>query len=133
MYLLFKCYCSNYRTFLLCSISFLRRQNTNLSRILLTISFFSFTFSLFAGLKKFLAQYPSIFLIEGDHVVVNNFEKPTKDDTYGTIGTRDYIQESKDYFKHKLLQYGIGTEVPIKSLLGHRSQASPQIRHISGI
>lgn len=28
--------------------------------------------------------------------------------------------------------YGIGTEVPIKCLLGHRSQASPQIRHISG-
>lgn len=79
-----------------------------------------------------MAQYPSIFQIEGDHVEVNCFEKPTKDDTYGSIGTRDYIQESKDYFKHKLLQYGIGTEVPIKSLLGHRSQASPQIRHISG-
>lgn len=45
---------------------------------------------------------------------------------------RDYIQQSVDYFKHKLLQYGIGTEVPIKCLLGHRSQASPQIRHISG-
>lgn len=50
----------------------------------------------------------------------------------GGIGSRDYIQESKDYFKHKLLQYGIGTEVPIKCLLGHRSQASPQVRHISG-
>lgn len=45
---------------------------------------------------------------------------------------RDYIQQAVDYFKHKLLQYGIGTEVPIKCLLGHRSQASPQIRHISG-
>ena len=28
--------------------------------------------------------------------------------------------------------YGPGTEVPIKSLLGHRSQAPPEVRHISG-
>lgn len=83
------------------------------------------------GLKKFLAQYPAIFVIDGDHVLVNSYEKSASNDVLGG-GTRDYIQESKDYFKHKLLQYGIGTEVPIKSLLGHRSQASPQIRHISG-
>lgn len=83
------------------------------------------------GLKKFLAQYPAIFIIDGDHVLVNSYEKSTSNDVLGG-GTRDYIQESKDYFKHKLLQYGLGTEVPIKSLLGHRSQASPQIRHISG-
>lgn len=82
-------------------------------------------------MKKFLAQYPAIFVIDGDHVLVNSFEKSASNDMLGG-GTRDYIQESKDYFKHKLLQYGIGTEVPIKSLLGHRSQASPQIRHISG-
>lgn len=82
-------------------------------------------------MKKFLAQYPAIFVIDGDHVLVNSYEKSTSNDLLGG-GTRDYIQESKDYFKHKLLQYGIGTEVPIKSLLGHRSQASPQIRHISG-
>lgn len=88
-------------------------------------------FSFWIGLKKFLAQYPAIFVIDGDHVLVNSYEKSTSNDLLGG-GTRDYIQESKDYFKHKLLQYGIGTEVPIKSLLGHRSQASPQIRHISG-
>ena len=29
-------------------------------------------------------------------------------------------------------KYGIGTEVPIKSLLGHRSQAPPEVRHVSG-
>lgn len=89
------------------------------------------SFLLDAGLKKFLAQYPAIFIIDGDHVLVNSYEKSAANDMLGG-GTRDYIQESKDYFKHKLLQYGIGTEVPIKSLLGHRSQASPQIRHISG-
>jgi exonuclease 3'-5' domain-containing protein 1 len=49
-----------------------------------------------------------------------------------SAGRKDYIQEAKDYFSHKLIQYGAGTEVPIKSLLGHRSQASPQVRHISG-
>ena len=29
---------------------------------------------------------------------------------------------------HHLRQYGAGTEVPIKSLLGHRSQAPPEVR-----
>lgn len=37
-----------------------------------------------------------------------------------------------DYFAEKLAQYGEGTEVPIRSLLGHRSQASPEVRHVSG-
>lgn len=89
---------------------------------------------LFLGLKKFLAQYPALFLIDGDYVRTNSYQSSTVDDTSGggTGCTRDYIQEAKEYFKHKLLQYGIGTEVPIKSLLGHRSQASPQVRHISG-
>jgi exonuclease 3'-5' domain-containing protein 1 len=87
-----------------------------------------------AGLKKFLAQYPSLFLIDGDYVHVNSYSSSPHDEEAGSGvgGKRDYIEEAKQYFKHKLLQYGIGTEVPIKSLLGHRSQASPQVRHISG-
>ncbi|CAD7077261.1 unnamed protein product [Hermetia illucens] len=87
-----------------------------------------------SGLKKFLAQYPSLFLINGDYVHVNSYQSNSSDDPNGVYGggKRDYIQESKDYFKNKMLQYGAGTEVPIKSLLGHRSQASPQVRHISG-
>ena len=36
------------------------------------------------------------------------------------------------YFAARLDQYGPGTEVPIKSLLGHRSQAPPEVRHVSG-
>lgn len=65
---------------------------------------------------------------------MNSFQASETSDSQGNCGSgkRDYIQESKDYFKHKLLQYGLGTEVPIKCLLGHRSQASPQVRHISG-
>ena len=35
-------------------------------------------------------------------------------------------------FPSNCRQYGAGTEVPIKSLLGHRSQAPPEVRHISG-
>ncbi|KAH8407495.1 hypothetical protein KR222_003261 [Zaprionus bogoriensis] len=84
-----------------------------------------------SGLKKFLAQYPSIFLVDGDYVQVNAYQHSNSDD--GNVGgKRDYIQEAKDYFKNKMLQYGAAAEVPVRSLLGHRSQASPQVRHISG-
>lgn len=88
------------------------------------------------GLKKFLASYPALFYISGDYVHVNTFQIADDCDPNGVCGSaggkRDYIQEAKDYFKHKLLMYGLGTEVPIRSLMGHRSQASPQVRHISG-
>lgn len=40
--------------------------------------------------------------------------------------------QAVEYFSEKLAQYGEGTEVPIRSLLGHRSQASPEVRHVSG-
>lgn len=85
-------------------------------------------------MKKFLLQYPALFLLDGDYVHVNCYQTPGNEDQNGNgmNGKKDYIQEAKDYFRHKLLQYGVGTEVPIKSLLGHRSQASPQVRHISG-
>lgn len=87
----------------------------------------------FPGLKKFLGQYPSLFLVDGDFVHINSFQHAEKEDSTGQYGgRRDYIKEAKEYFKHKMLQYGVGTEVPIKSLLGHRSQAAPQVRHISG-
>ncbi|XP_060660849.1 uncharacterized protein LOC132794418 [Drosophila nasuta] len=84
-----------------------------------------------SGLKKFLAQYPSIFLVDGDYVQVNAYQHSSSDDG-NSGGKRDYIQEAKDYFKNKMLQYGAAAEVPVRSLLGHRSQASPQVRHISG-
>ncbi|KAK7864898.1 hypothetical protein R5R35_001987 [Gryllus longicercus] len=90
-----------------------------------------------SGLKKFLAQYPALFSIDGDHVYVNSFTSVNNENDYkGGIkyvsGKRDYAQEAVQYFCNKLMQYGVGTEVPIKSLLGHRSQASPEVRHISG-
>ncbi|XP_068082363.1 egalitarian protein homolog isoform X2 [Anabrus simplex] len=91
-----------------------------------------------SGLKKFLAQYPSLFAIDGDYVYVNTFtviSNIQERDGSGVkyiSGKRDYAQEAVQYFSNKLIQYGVGTEVPIKSLLGHRSQASPEVRHISG-
>lgn len=83
-----------------------------------------------SGLKKFLAQYPALFNIDGDYVDINTFQRHTSG--AGASSNNDYIEEAKDYFAGKMIQYGEGTEVPIKSLLGHRSQASPQVRHISG-
>ncbi|XP_014215546.1 uncharacterized protein LOC106644518 [Copidosoma floridanum] len=87
-----------------------------------------------SGLKKFLAQYPVLFRMDGDYVGVNAMqaEAEVEDGASPGVKKRDYAQEAVEYFSHKLLQYGEGTEVPIKSLLGHRSQASPEVRHISG-
>ncbi|XP_050353477.1 egalitarian protein homolog [Nymphalis io] len=83
-----------------------------------------------SGLKKFLAQYPALFNIDGDYVDINTFQRHPCG--AGASSNNDYIEEAKEYFASKMIQYGEGTEVPIKSLLGHRSQASPQVRHISG-
>lgn len=86
-----------------------------------------------SGLKKFLSKYPSLFEIQGDFVHVNAYMNMPKDLSNMQDRTkRNYAQEAVDYFQKKLQQYGPGTEVPIKSLLGHRSQASPEVRHISG-
>ncbi|XP_031840590.1 egl_like_exo domain-containing protein [Nomia melanderi] len=86
-----------------------------------------------SGLKKFLAQYPMLFLINGDYVSVNTFQQITEEENGCKLSSkRDYAREAVEYFTNKLMQYGVGTEVPIKSLLGHRSQASPEVRHISG-
>ncbi|KAK5638366.1 hypothetical protein RI129_012661 [Pyrocoelia pectoralis] len=81
------------------------------------------------GLKKFLIQYPSLFVIEGEYVNINTFQ--SRDKQQG-LGKKDYADQAVEYFSEKLAQYGEGTEVPIRSLLGHRSQASPEVRHVSG-
>lgn len=70
-------------------------------------------------------------MVNGDYVRLNTYQNANPSEG-GAGGQRDYQQEARDYFKNKLLQYGVGVEVPVRSLLGHRSQASPQVRHISG-
>jgi len=84
-----------------------------------------------SGLKKFLQQYPSLFTVDGECVAVTQTIK-IGGNNEGGPEERDYDNEAVDYFKNKLSQYSAGTEVPIKSLLGHRSQAPPEVRHISG-
>jgi len=84
-----------------------------------------------SGLRKFLLQYPSLFSLEGEWVTVAQAQKVGSSEG-DSPSERDYVIEALEYFKDKLRQYGAGTEVPIKSLLGHRSQAPPEVRHISG-
>ena len=88
-----------------------------------------------SGLRKFLSGYPSLFTLDGDYVTFTSYTNGVTnpdDPTSKLAGKRDYQMEAVEYFRNKILQYGPGTEVPIKSLLGHRSQASPEVRHISG-
>jgi len=85
-----------------------------------------------SGLKKFLQQYPSLFTVDGEWVSITQTIKVQGSNNDGSAADRDYAVEAVEYFKNKLRQYGAGTEVPIKSLLGHRSQAPPEVRHISG-
>lgn len=80
-----------------------------------------------SGLKKFLSQFPSLFTIIGDDVYITSVNKRTN----GSECKRDYVQEAMDYFVAKLTSYGEAM-VPIRSLLGHRSQAPLEIRHVSG-
>lgn len=79
-----------------------------------------------SGLKKFLSQHPSLFTVDGDLVAASPIVAPVPTDY-------NYNHKAVDYFKDKLLKYGVGTEVPIRCLLGHRSQAPPEIRLISGL
>lgn len=86
-----------------------------------------------SGLKKFLSQYSSLFVINGDYVSIKTFQSVHEEDSGCTLGgKRNYAREAVEYFTDKLRQYGVGTEVPITNLLGHRSQAPLEVRHISG-
>lgn len=82
----------------------------------------------FSGLKKLLSDHPCLFKIVDDEFVYLH----SNETTANVIDKRDCNEDAKEYFKHKLLSFGIGCEVPIQSLHGHRSQASHEIRHTSG-
>lgn len=77
------------------------------------------------GLKKFLQTYPALFTIEDDRVYITS-SKP-----YSNQLVRDYNKEAVEYFTQKLLQFGASL-VPIRNLFGYRSQASQEVRHVSG-
>lgn len=85
-----------------------------------------------SGLKKFLGSYPSIFKIEGDlvsynvnsslmkggNVKMDGESEDNEDDNDKVVTSID--NEAVEYFRERLMQYGIGIWVPVKSLLGHR-------------
>lgn len=77
------------------------------------------------GLKKFLQSYPSLFTIDQDRVYLTQLEKDSK------MSARDYDREAVEYFRDKLSQFGVSL-VPIRNLFGYRSQASQEVRHVSG-
>ena len=76
-----------------------------------------------AGLKRFLSQYPSLFAIADETVSVARIAPAAGPDWGSRDGSEpDYGHRAMVYFKEKLRAYGEGIEVPIRSLLGHRSQ-----------
>ncbi|CAJ0936962.1 unnamed protein product, partial [Mesorhabditis belari] len=85
------------------------------------------------GLTDFLQQHPSLFTIDGDQVILNGFGDITaKNNPLLQNGSRqrDYEKEAVQFFVNKLTKFG--PELQIKSLLGHRSQAAPEVRLVSG-
>ncbi|KAI6189178.1 Egalitarian [Aphelenchoides besseyi] len=86
------------------------------------------------GLTEFLASYPSLFSVDSEHVMLRGFgEMDGKNHLMKMPGMgrqRDYEREAVAFFEGKLQKFG--PELQIKSLLGHRSQAAPEVRLVSG-
>lgn len=85
------------------------------------------------GLTEFLQQHPSLFTLEGDQVILNGYGDITAKNNpllQSASRNRDYEKEAVEFFVMKLTKFG--PELQIKSLLGHRSQAAPEVRLVSG-
>ncbi|KAE9556118.1 hypothetical protein FO519_000606 [Halicephalobus sp. NKZ332] len=86
------------------------------------------------GLTDFLQSHPALFTVEGDQVILKGYgEMDGKNHLMKMPATgrnRDYEREAVEFFEQKLQKFG--PELLIKSLLGHRSQAAPEVRVISG-
>uniref|UniRef100_A0A915I0Q2 3'-5' exonuclease domain-containing protein n=1 Tax=Romanomermis culicivorax TaxID=13658 RepID=A0A915I0Q2_ROMCU len=88
------------------------------------------------GLTEFLAQYPSLFVLEGDTVTMTGYGDLAMGGAKASpllqnvSRDRNYEQEAVHFFEEKLRHFG--PELQIKSLLGHRSQSAPEIRLVSG-
>jgi len=68
-----------------------------------------------SGLKKFLSQYPSVFTVDGDFVSATILTgDETAKNQRNNNGKRDYEVEAVEYFRNKMLQYGVGIEVPLR-------------------
>ncbi|CAD5225557.1 unnamed protein product [Bursaphelenchus xylophilus] len=86
------------------------------------------------GLTEFLSSFSSLFEVDGDQVILKGFgEMDGKNHLMQMPAAgrqRDYEKEAVEFFEQKLQKFG--PELQIKSLLGHRSQAAPEVRLVSG-
>ncbi|CAD5218836.1 unnamed protein product [Bursaphelenchus okinawaensis] len=86
------------------------------------------------GLTDFLSSFSSLFEVDGDQVILKGFgEMDGKNHLMQMPAAgrqRDYEKEAVEFFEQKLQKFG--PELQIKSLLGHRSQAAPEVRLVSG-
>ncbi|KAL3114936.1 hypothetical protein niasHT_011372 [Heterodera trifolii] len=88
------------------------------------------------GLYEFLSQYPSLFTLQdGDKVQLKGYGDGDEGRTHlshipPSGRQRDYVAEAVQFFVTKLEKFG--PEMQVKSLLGHRSQAAPEVRLVSG-
>lgn len=86
------------------------------------------------GLTDFLSQYPSLFTVEGDQIILKGYGEVDGKNQLSKVPpngrNRDYDMEAVEFFEAKLHKFG--PELQIKSLLGHRSQAAPEVRLVSG-
>lgn len=85
------------------------------------------------GLTEFLQGHPSLFTVEGDQVILNGHNDLNAKNNpllQSGVRSRNYEKEAVDFFVTKLTKFG--PELQIKSLLGHRSQAAPEVRLVSG-
>ena len=93
-----------------------------------------------AGLRKFLLKYPSLFTVNGNLVSLNdgtaplggNFrESSPASSSNQSVPDVSVETEAVQYFRAKLLKKG-EKWMPVKSLAGHLSQATPDIRECVG-
>lgn len=93
-----------------------------------------------AGLRKFLLKYPSLFTVNGNLVSLNdgtaplggNFrESSPASSSSHSLPDVSTETEAVQYFRAKLLKKG-EKWMPVKSLAGHLSQASAEIRECVG-
>ncbi len=77
------------------------------------------------GLTDFLAQYPSLFALDDENIALRGYGDSNPLAQMPRHYQRDYVQEAIDFFVAKLHKFG--PELQIKSLLGHRSQAAPEV------
>lgn len=93
-----------------------------------------------AGLRKFLLKYPSLFTVNGNLVSLNDGTAPLGGNFRESSPASSSNQSQPDvsveteavqYFRGKLLKKG-EKWMPVKSLAGHLSQATPDIRECVG-